>query len=1408
MAGGSRLGDIYVQVSLDDKEYKKKLAEMPANAQATEKGLDATWRALGVKTNQYFEDSRKAAENAYKLIEKSGKYSADEMIRAERAKNDQITRLNEQQFGTQTSLISSLKSHYIAVTAAIAVAIGGISKAWDLAKAGADFKEQEGILNNLARKYDTTADDIVSAMEKASDGLVSRADLMSVALGGLAKGLDPTQLTDLADAAQILGDTVGMSATESLKQLTTALETGRTKGLKMFMGSAIDLEATMGDLYSKMTESEKTQALYNITMIEAKKLQAEMTGEVDSAADRIELLEAKYANIKTTVGVFAMKTLVGLVDGLKAVFSTTSETEEMVDEFGQTIDRASLSTETLASKIWKWAVPAFNAWMESEEEAEARILATMNQTTEANKSLTSHTDNINADADANKALIAPYQATIDKLKDQIKSREGNKKAVEDGAKAAKKAADEEVKAAKEAGDAYLKNWGPDAIEKADAYYAKLADEADKEAKHRGDQAVAAYNAVTESDAKLLAQKETDATAYKKLITGEADFAETENERAINKIIADHGAKMTALNTLQEGGNITYQQYVDGKATIDKNYNLALINQAETARDKVNDAAFSIYSTGTGYGEEAYEFAVEKIEAQVKKYEDMKVPAEAVAKYIKDAMAQAHVDMLKKSGDWKDGMNGYFEEVKLKAKKAGEYMFECMESFGTASKKAVSDTLFDGIKTGTVDIQKIWGNFSDTILRTFTDCIGDMVKVKMAELMQPGLNKLGDAFDGLWTATKNAYTSLVGDMGDTDILGKLKGGWDKFSGMFTSSSSGLWDTLEGSYGDLVGDMGDLDVMGTLDDSWDSFSGMFTDSNGLWDSLSSGYDDIVSAMGDTDISGTLMGGWDTFSDALTGEKGFAGIASEWSDTLTGSGGMLGDFTSYMGSIISAAGEEIKMTFTAVWNAASIAVIGALKALAKWLGDAWDSWNEGGLVPQYAYGLVPGRASVPGDSPRNDTHLALVSPGEFIMPRSAVNATTMPYLDYMRTNKKPYGYFDGGPVSGDEEPPPSDYNQIYADCGMAYKNQTWNAKRATADGWAYDPISDPITYAAKYLDDKYYKFLYGGLQPADPSKGLTFDDYKYLLDWVHDSYNPNIYTAPPESMDPYVHEYGVSPISGSMNPNVLWIEQGQKDDYMHIYMRNGEEDIVNPGESNWLKRYMPAIIQVGGHILMAVMTYMASLPVSIAQAGVNATAYTGLLASGYTAMQTAAIMAAHAGAAGVLTSLGNGGSVAGALISGLISAVGGYYASTAVSSGNGLGIADWATGKVIQQSMRFGAKALIKDIVGDMFSFEKPSFSLDAGGGGGLGQIGPAMDNLPDLMSGSVPLASGIDYVPYDNFPARLHKGERVLTKEENKQDSNLAPVLVNFILDGKVLASTLYKQSKAGIKIIHERGLAYA
>lgn len=68
----------------------------------------------------------------------------------------------------------------------------------------------------------------------------------------------------------------------------------------------------------------------------------------------------------------------------------------------------------------------------------------------------------------------------------------------------------------------------------------------------------------------------------------------------------------------------------------------------------------------------------------------------------------------------------------------------------------------------------------------------------------------------------------------------------------------------------------------------------------------------------------------------------------------------------------------------------------------------------------------------------------------------------------------------------------------------------------------------------------------------------------------------------------------------------------------------------------------------------------------------------------------------------------------------------------------------------------KAAVDQIVAELNRLNGLGFSFDFDGGGGIEfvNLGPA-----------VPMASGSEYIPYDNFPALLHEGEAVLTKEEN-------------------------------------------
>ncbi len=130
----SNLGTVFVELSLDDKIYKQKLSEILTSTQTTAKGAETAWKALGVKSDAMFEAQARAAQNAYTLIKSSATSTSADIMRAEEAKNAKLTQLNEQQYGKQTSFIDSLKSNWMAASAAIIAAWMLVNKAISISK--------------------------------------------------------------------------------------------------------------------------------------------------------------------------------------------------------------------------------------------------------------------------------------------------------------------------------------------------------------------------------------------------------------------------------------------------------------------------------------------------------------------------------------------------------------------------------------------------------------------------------------------------------------------------------------------------------------------------------------------------------------------------------------------------------------------------------------------------------------------------------------------------------------------------------------------------------------------------------------------------------------------------------------------------------------------------------------------------------------------------------------------------------------------------------------------------------------------------------------------------------------------------------------------------------------------------
>jgi len=89
-------GKIFVQLKLDDKEYKQRLSDDLTSTEATTKGIEAAWRALGAKTERSYDLQAKAAQNAYTLIKNSAQSTANDIVRAEEAKVAKLNSINQQ----------------------------------------------------------------------------------------------------------------------------------------------------------------------------------------------------------------------------------------------------------------------------------------------------------------------------------------------------------------------------------------------------------------------------------------------------------------------------------------------------------------------------------------------------------------------------------------------------------------------------------------------------------------------------------------------------------------------------------------------------------------------------------------------------------------------------------------------------------------------------------------------------------------------------------------------------------------------------------------------------------------------------------------------------------------------------------------------------------------------------------------------------------------------------------------------------------------------------------------------------------------------------------------------------------------------------------------------------------------
>jgi len=165
--------------------------------------------------------------------------------------------------------------------------------------------------DNLARSIGSSGDAMVKSIQDASKGMINQVDAMTAANKAMMFGIveNEDQMKELATVAIVLGQAMGVDATTSVNDLTTAL--GRQQPLILDnLGITLKLEEAysiyarqLGKTVEDLTEVERKQAFVNAALekgrIEVEKLGGEVTPDMTG---QVEALTAAWADFKIEFG--------------------------------------------------------------------------------------------------------------------------------------------------------------------------------------------------------------------------------------------------------------------------------------------------------------------------------------------------------------------------------------------------------------------------------------------------------------------------------------------------------------------------------------------------------------------------------------------------------------------------------------------------------------------------------------------------------------------------------------------------------------------------------------------------------------------------------------------------------------------------------------------------------------------------------------------------------------------------------------------------------------------------------------------------------------------------------------------------------------------------------------------------
>lgn len=266
---------------------------------------------------------------------------------------EQLEKKTEESKKNIEGLGTTIKNHWLAVSAAIYGAIQTMQAAWNMASNAAQYEQSRSAFKSMVEGMGHDAAQVFQNLRTVSAGIIDNKSLTEAANRALSLGMPLERLGDLMQVARAKARDMGISTTQAFNDMALGIGRGSPMiidnlGLMLKLGDANEAMArSLHKNVEELTSQEQKLAVLNATLEAGKEALVRHNLEVLTTKEKIEQLSATFENLRLEVGAFILKggvAIYGIFQGAAAaalflsggIFKTIAALSELSDWLGLT----------------------------------------------------------------------------------------------------------------------------------------------------------------------------------------------------------------------------------------------------------------------------------------------------------------------------------------------------------------------------------------------------------------------------------------------------------------------------------------------------------------------------------------------------------------------------------------------------------------------------------------------------------------------------------------------------------------------------------------------------------------------------------------------------------------------------------------------------------------------------------------------------------------------------------------------------------------------------------------------------------------------------------------------------------------------------------------------------------------